>query len=176
MFSVEMSSSSSSISTPSTGSDSSSESAGKRSSRSEKKTKSTKPNKNDKGRFEEIPLKQENTLVKTKKSDTEKKRDRENEKLAKAEKRSRKSKKPEGSPISTLTASRSSQFSDDETKMILFSLFKGKNDKEATDDFFTALKHSSRTKAAVKSKVAKTREELSNQINGISEKDLERNG
>lgn len=59
---------------------------------------------------------------------------------------------------------------------MLFSLHKGKNDVEATEDFMKAFSKTSRTKAAVRSKIGKVREDFFNQINGITDKDLEKTG
>lgn len=168
-----MEESSSSSCKPSSESDSSSSSDDrkrKHREKSSKKDKSSKPNKNDKGRFTDAPIKQENTM-----SEVEKKRKREDEKLSRAEKKKggkSESKDQKQSPKS----SRASQFSDDELKTILFSLFKGKDDREATEDFMKAFPKSSRTRPAVKAKVAKMREDFSNQINNITDKDMERNG
>lgn len=156
------------MSTPSTEDSDSSRSEDRKSSKKDKskKTKKSdqKPNKNDKGRFQTTPIASENTMT-----ELEKKRKREDENLKTAETKNSKAKSKEGS-------SKSNQFSSEEVKAILLSLFNGLNDKDACEEFFKVFNKSTRTKAAVKAKVAKLREELTNRINGITDQDQERNG
>ena len=105
-------------------------------------------------------------------NDFERKRKREDEKLKAGEKKSSKAKNDPSKRIS----SKSNQFNSEEVKAILLSLFNGLNDKEASDEFFKFFNKSTRTKAAVKAKIAKLREELTNRINGITDQDQEKNG
>lgn len=126
--------------------------------------KKSHKHKNDKGRHNEVPIKQENTM-----SVSELKRKREDETLKKAEKKNRSKKQNESSL-------RSGPFSDEEQKTILFAIFKGKDDTKATDDFFVQFSKSTRTRAAVKSKITKMREDLAVQINATTDFDLEKNG
>lgn len=172
-----MADSSSSISPPSSPSGSDSDSrenkrhkSGKRdkTGKSDKSTKpGSKPNKNDKGRLQEAPLKQENTMT-----DEERKRKREDDKLAKAEKKNSK-KNNSNTPNNS---SRAQQFSDEEVKSILLSVFKGKTDTQALEQFFKDFQGSTRTRAAVKAKVVKVREDFSNQVKGISDVEAEKSG
>lgn len=165
-----MSKSTSSMSTPSEESTSSSEYEKKSDKKSQKSSKSNSTNKNDKGRHSEVPLQQTNTMTKA-----EKKRMREDQKLKEAESGKR-SKQEKGQNNKTNSSPRATAFSEEETKTILLSLFKGRDDKEATDDFLKFFSTSTRTRGAIKAKVTKTREEFSNQINGLTDKDLEKNG
>lgn len=105
-------------------------------------------------------------------TDAEKKRKREDDKLKAAEIKKAKSNREKPKECST----KSNQFSEEEVKAILLSLFKGLDDKEACDEFFKTFNKSTRTKGAVRAKILKVREEFSNRINGITDKDQEKNG
>ena len=67
------------MTTPSTQSSDSSSSEDKKRSKKEKSKKKVKTNKNDTGRFDSVPIKQENIMY-----ESEKKRKREDQKLASA--------------------------------------------------------------------------------------------
>jgi hypothetical protein len=130
---------------------------------------------NDKGRFENTPLHQVSTM-----SAEEKKRKRQDKMLAQAEKRSRavsdERKPKEAKKVSPAKSPRGNSFSEDEIKEILLSISKGKDDNEIFADFLKKFPETTRTKAALKVKIVKTREELTNTLNNLTPADLEAKG
>ncbi len=104
---------------------------------------------------------------------------REKEKMTNSPKLRRKTAKKNSKKNNSNTpnnSSRAQQFSDEEVKSILLSIFKGKTDTEALEQFFKDFQGSTRTRAAVKAKVVKVREDFSNQVKGISDVEAEKSG
>src|ERR1700684_192222 len=140
---------------------------------SAEKKSNQKRNKNDKGRFKETPIPQENVgLVKS-----EQKRKREDEKLAKAEsKKSKNDVKKFTKSAGVGGQTRGGVFTEKEVRTILQSLHNKQTDKTATDDFFRTYPNTTRTTQAVKNKVAKIRAELVSSLTEFEKTEASLNG
>lgn len=160
VFSVQMEDTSSSFSDP--GSESEEQSI--KTKKPSKTDQNKKKHSNDKGRHNVAPIQATNTMT-----DNERKRKTEDNNLKSAEKKKTKSSKTDSS-------TRSTQFTDEEIKFILFCFFKAKDEKNTLDDFFVHFSKTTRTKAAVKAKIGKIREDFTKQILGLTDTDMEKMG
>ncbi len=139
-----------------------------KSSKSNKSSSNTNKHNNDKGRHQKAPIQATNTMT-----DSERKRKTEDNNLKSAEHKKTKS---SSTKSKTDNSTRSTQFTDEEIKFILFCFFKGKDEKITLDDFFVHFSKTTRTKAAVKAKIGKIRDDFSKQILGLTDTDMEKMG
>jgi hypothetical protein len=123
--------------------------------------------KNDKGRFEQTPLKKINLGLPT----SEEKRKKEDEDLKKAEKKHKKA-----SPTASLMPSdqgRGGKFDGKELRTMLMSLYEGKDDRKAAEAFMTTFPKTTRTKNAVRGRITRLRKELREKLELVQKNEME---
>ena len=163
--------SSSSMSTPASSSSSSTSEETKKKKKA-KKLKKLKE-RQDKGRFDETPLKLVNTATQPL-CEAEKKRKAEDDALAAVDGKKSKT-KPRAKSESP--SPRGNLFNDDETKALLLIIFKGqREDSKVAEEFFKCFPLSTRTKAAVKARVGRIREDLAKELTTITQTQIESSG
>jgi hypothetical protein len=140
-------------------------------------------NKNDKGRFSQSPLKQENVGLISQMSREEKERKKADQKLNSAEKILKKTQKDKGPKVAKKPGAgkpsgetRGGAFTDKELRTILQGIYLNKSDRDVVSFFLQSFPTTTRTQQAIKNKSSSCRALLVTQLTKFEESNVITNG